>query len=112
MKWSSSGTVGLVAALLVGALPGSAEAAACCVGATSALPTRVGECEKAVAAVSMLHERTSGWWDATGQLTEAAGLEVVQRGFCCAAGGSDVDPQVGRCGIGVPCHERRAIGSL
>ncbi len=73
MTWTERavgvGVVGVVVAMA----PASSHAAACCVGATSALPTRVGECEKVVAAVSILHEETVGWWDDVGQLATAEG---------------------------------------
>jgi len=70
MKWTDAL---LPVGLVLAALPQTADAAACCVGATSALPTRVGECEKAVVAMSVLHEQTMGWWDEQGQTTEAVG---------------------------------------
>lgn len=44
-------------------------------GATSALPTRVGECEQGVAALAVRAESTTGWWDESGQPVEFEGYD-------------------------------------
>lgn len=62
--WSSIGAALWMA--ITGA--SNAHAAACCVGATSALPTRVGECERVVAAVSVGVEHVTGSWDRAGNV--------------------------------------------
>lgn len=51
----------LTAALLIA--PAAAEAGACCMGATTTLPARVGPCEKGIALVSVVGEAAIGRWD-------------------------------------------------
>ncbi len=52
-----------------------ARAGACCVGATSGLPLRVGECERVVAGVGLAAEAAVLRWDAGGAVRGAAPVE-------------------------------------
>lgn len=49
-----------------------AHAGACCLGATSTFPARVGECETSVAALTLGGELALGRWDSTGKLQDAS----------------------------------------
>ena len=64
---------GIALAGWTAAVPIPTHAAACCVGTTSALPTRVGECERGVAALGVRAEATRGWWDTEGRPVAASG---------------------------------------
>lgn len=50
----------------------SAWAGACCVGSTSVVPARLGECERAVVGLSTVAQRSVGRWDSTGQLSPSS----------------------------------------
>lgn len=60
MRWGSA------VVLLALATPGVAWAGACCAGATSGVPVRVGECEKVVVGLGVGGETLIGTWDAAG----------------------------------------------
>ena len=60
--------VPVTTAWLAAWLSGSAQAGACCVGSTSTVPTRLGECEKVMAGLSLGGETAVGRWDGEGAL--------------------------------------------
>ncbi len=63
----------LTAALLVALLTASpAHAGACCVGSTSVVPARLGECERWVLGLSTVAQRSVGRWDSSGQLSPSS----------------------------------------
>ncbi len=68
MKWSSA----ILALTLVS---GRAHAGACCTGSTSAMPTRLGECETWLAGLGITGEQVIGQWQRDGQLAETAMVE-------------------------------------
>ncbi|MFT5685273.1 MAG: hypothetical protein ACI8RZ_006223 [Myxococcota bacterium] len=59
----------MLAGLLLG---GRAHAGACCVGTTSTVPTRLGECEHWLAGMGMQGESTLGLWDSGGTVTDTS----------------------------------------
>lgn len=61
--------LGLLAAASV------AWAGACCVGSTTTVPARVGECEKAVAGVGVAVEHGAARWDGDGAITRSSLVE-------------------------------------
>ncbi len=71
----------LLAVLL--ALPTTAWAGACCVGSTSTVPTRVGECERWTAGVSVAAELASGRWDNRGK---AVGSSLHEQSIVATVG--------------------------
>lgn len=68
MKFSRTISAGVALTGLL--LSGRAQAGACCVGATSTVPTRLGECEHWLAGMGMQGESTLGLWDSTGAVTD------------------------------------------
>lgn len=48
------------------AVPGEAAAAACCIGSTSTVPTRLGECERASVGLGLKAQQLVGVWDRAG----------------------------------------------
>ena len=78
MKWSS--------ALLFLLAPGLAHAGACCVGATSGVPTRVGECETWLVGLGVSYEHDMGRWDDSGaavgsSLSEDTFVQTLGAGY-------------------------------
>lgn len=53
-------------------LSGAAHAGACCVGATSTVPTRLGECEGWLMGMGVQAETTTGMWQSDGQLSQSS----------------------------------------
>lgn len=49
-----------------------AHAGACCVGSTSTVPTRLGECERGMAGLALGVERSYGQWSSAGQVTASS----------------------------------------
>jgi len=61
------------------------------VGSTAAAPARVGECEKAVVALSVTGEVGDGWWDREGALRDSSVRE--KSGVATVAGGVRLNRQ-------------------
>jgi hypothetical protein len=94
MRWSSAILLGAVTT--VGAVaPADAWAAACCVGNTSTVPTRVGECEHWTTGLGLEAEHTTGQWDQNGALTQSALSEDALISTLGAGYRFDRDWQVG-----------------
>lgn len=79
--------------LLLGS--GPAHAGACCVGATSTFPARVGECEQSVAALGLGGELGLGRWDAQGALRPLGVTEQSIQGSIAGAFRYDRQLQIG-----------------
>lgn len=62
----------MLALLLVLVGAGPARAGACCVGSTSTVPTRLGECETMLGGLSLGAETSLGRWDGTGRLAPSS----------------------------------------
>ena len=99
MRWSSAATV--VGLLLA---PQDVWAAACCVGNTSTVPTRVGECERWTAGLGLEAEHTLGYWGRDGQLTESELSDDTLISTLAAGHRFDRDWQVG---LVLPVHTNR-----
>lgn len=83
-------------ALLLAAV---AWAGACCVGSTSAAPTRAGPCEHVVAGVDLRAEASVGRWDAAGALRDSS---LAERSGVATLGAAWRWDRRGQIGLTVP----------
>lgn len=76
-------------------LADSAQAGACCVGSTSTVPTRLGECEKLMAGLSLGAETAVGRWTTDGALASSSLQDDAVLGALAGAWRWDRKGQVG-----------------
>ncbi len=88
-KWSSWLALGLWAA------PVAARAGACCVGAVTSIPTRLGECEKVGVGLTLGAEHAAARWDRYGALQPSSVTQDALIGTLGAGYRFDREVQVG-----------------
>lgn len=95
---------------LVLALSSPAEAGACCVGSTSTVPTRLGECERAMAGLALGAETSIGQWTATG---ESMGSSLQDDAVLATMAGAWRWDRKGQLGLSLPWRvNHKASSSL
>lgn len=100
----------LLGALVLLTAPGSLSAGACCAGATSTIPIRLGECEKVLVGVGISAENSWGFWDDSGDLHTSSMQDQALVSSVAAAWRWN---RFGQVGISMPARlNYREAGSL